>query len=554
MNVSSTILQQNNTMLQFLRCVIISALLNCGGVVHGAKKNIRPQLFHSWEVEDGKSVFIFDHVIDTDKLMNLQLYFLYPRKMKINFVHQNFVESMGQGLTPFNVMANKTEFSNFAVFKNAKSLIKKSLGKEIFLEKAYAEVLHSLDPKPPVTKNCEDGSYIATVFLANDWKHNSYGQISFYTLSRNRNITEESRLEISQTVHPKPGRMVVWPSCLTYCHHPPSVNYFGNLATVTMEFSTNELTEDPPKQNEKDEKNEFGDFKFPNKDSDRKIDYEKHLKRKYYDSQKRGIYVFDDLYTTEELRAWRDHLLNVGRPGISHYDFDLLEDHDNVQWIVQYNVSQFLQTPVWQRVEELLEFVGEKNKWYPYDVALNLVRPADHTRIHPDAEHHQHEYTYLLYLTEGITQNDFGETVWFEQNYENLDGIHQFTHPGGEEYDPIAAVWPKFGRVVIFQNVIEHSARPLSTSHLGCRYSFAVKSSINKRSSVIKQMYEMMETTGDMDRKTKKLNEQLQSGMHDDEQNSPLTNEVLENRFSKLISRRSKYHRRAYENEKQQLL
>ena len=64
------------------------------------------------------------------------------------------------------------------------------------------------------------------------------------------------------------------------------------------------------------------------------------------------------------------------------------------------------------------------------------------------------EYTYLLYLTENLTQNNFGETVFFEQERRKSDGIHRFTNPGGEEYEPIAAVWPKYGRVVIFRSMI----------------------------------------------------------------------------------------------------
>lgn len=52
-------------------------------------------------------------------------------------------------------------------------------------------------------------------------------------------------------------------------------------------------------------------------------------------------------------------------------------------------VNEFVTAPVWTRLQELLEYITEESEWYPYDVALNLIRPADHTRIHPDAESHQ---------------------------------------------------------------------------------------------------------------------------------------------------------------------
>lgn len=537
--------------------IILAALLTsalfCNVESREYQVESKPHLSHTWNIENGKSIFLFDEMIPVDKIFMLHSYFLYPNMKKIEFLHKNFEESMQYGLTPFKVMANKTDFVNFAVYKDAKSLIEKSINKEVHLVDAYAELLHSLDPKSPTEiKGCDKESFTATLFLTNDWRYNSYGQISFYALSYNQNVTEQPRLEIMQTVHPKPGRMIVWPSCMTYCHHPPSVNYFSNLIMLTMQFTTNKDKENNMQQEKA--KTKFGDFKFTNKDADRDIDYKKHLKRAYFDSKKRGIYVFDDLFTVDELREWRGHLLNVGYPFVGNYDHNPLEDHDNVQWIAGFDVTEFTQTQVWKRVQEMLGFINKgKHDWYPYDVALNLVRPADHTRIHPDAERHQYEYTYLLYLTEGITQNDFGETVWFEQNRGKSDGIHEFTHPGGEEFDPIAAVWPKFGRVVIFRNIIEHSARPLGTSHLGCRYSFAVKVCVDKRKSMIKQMYEKMETLTELDDKSE-LNEEFQRGVHDKEENSPLTTKMIEDHFIEVNSLSDKFHLKTYADNMRELL
>lgn len=37
------------------------------------------------------------------------------------------------------------------------------------------------------------------------------------------------------------------------------------------------------------------------------------------------------------------------------------------------------------------------------------------------------------------------------------------------------AVIPKYGRIVIFRNIIDHSARPPSPDFLAARYTFAVK-------------------------------------------------------------------------------
>ena len=39
----------------------------------------------------------------------------------------------------------------------------------------------------------------------------------------------------------------------------------------------------------------------------------------------------------------------------------------------------------------------------------------------------------------------------------------------------LGAVIPKYGRIVIFRNIIDHSARPPSPDFLAARYTFAVK-------------------------------------------------------------------------------
>ena len=56
---------------------------------------------------------------------------------------------------------------------------------------------------------------------------------------------------------------------------------------------------------------------------------------------------------------------------------------------LQFQVESFRKTAMWPRLEALCEFVSNHTGWYPYDVALNYVRSGDHTRIHPDSEHHQ---------------------------------------------------------------------------------------------------------------------------------------------------------------------
>lgn len=84
----------------------------------------------------------------------------------------------------------------------------------------------------------------------------------------------------------------------------------------------------------------------------------------------------------------------------------------------------------------------------------------------------QHEYTFLLYLTPDWKVNNYGETVFFEEVL-NKDG-RPFP-PGKQQYEWLASVRPRYGRIVIFRGIIPHSARPPNPGFNGVRYTFACK-------------------------------------------------------------------------------
>ena len=65
---------------------------------------------------------------------------------------------------------------------------------------------------------------------------------------------------------------------------------------------------------------------------------------------------------------------------------------------------------IFQIVLQTLKYVTGTDKWFPYDISCNLIRSADHTRVHQDCEPHEDEWTYLIYLTPNWTKNNYGET------------------------------------------------------------------------------------------------------------------------------------------------
>merc|ERR1712096_4256 len=101
---------------------------------------------------------------------------------------------------------------------------------------------------------------------------------------------------------------------------------------------------------------------------------------------------------------------------------------------------------------------------------------------------------------------------------------------GGEVFDIIASVYPKYGRLVGFINNIEHSAQPPCDVD-EVRYSFVVKVARNKRLALIKMIYETFEYLKDTNfyKQHEKLIKDLQTSKHDDEDKSKVTTIQLEN-------------------------
>nr|CAB3260738.1 uncharacterized protein LOC100176023 [Phallusia mammillata] len=480
--------------------------------------------------------------------------------VRFTFMHMNYSKAdldkpWNYGSAPWVKPVDLEYLKSLPIWLELQPVVEKAIQKEVFMEYGQLQLLRALDAMPPaVNEFCAPNRYMLTLFLGHEWRLNNYGQVSFYSKMRNPNITSEPRWEITESVHPHVYRALLWPSCHKVLFRAPCVNYFNHMPYLNIYFTTDENSKGitvPFSLTKKSdaEKEDFGHFTFDNSDANRTIDYDKCLLRTFYDrTQDRPIHIFDGLFTTEELRAWRTHLLGV-KAAMNPFDPAPLQDHDNVQWMSQYNIDKFLQTDMWPRLQGLLKYVSNETDWSPYDVALNFIRAADHTRIHPDSEPHQTEFTMLLYLSEGMKPSEYGETMWMVRR--DTDGVHEFLGPGGDLYETIAAVAPKFGRMVVFRNNIEHSAHPPSTLFLGGRYSFAVKVSRNLRLAFVKRIYEGMEKV-DMSPTLKTVNRQLQMGAHDDPTKSPLTDSHLKRLYKKIIDMASNANYEEYQNELKQ--
>ena len=299
--------------------------------------------------------------------------------------------------------------------------------------------------------------YSTVIYLKDGWRKNDYGDLLLF----------DEDMEIVAPVKPHRGRLVVWDSTVPYLSRPPSVNVRRGQRMLFVRWTRNVslAVEWELRRRRLDDQYKAGFARgFPFSDDESKssvgeMNVAEYEINRYMTSEKKGIIVFDDLFSKDELDQLRSHIISHGR---YLYQDGLEWDSDNVQWITGYSVQDFVRTTYWLKIRQVARYVsGGHDGWFPYDVSCNLIRAADHTRIHLDCLQTDDQWTFLLYLSPNWTADDLGETAFYDREEEGAELVAQ--------------VRPAYGRVAIFHGTIPHSARPPSSRFLRGRYSFAVK-------------------------------------------------------------------------------
>nr|XP_026694880.1 uncharacterized protein LOC100186758 isoform X2 [Ciona intestinalis] len=334
-------------------------------------------------------------------------------------------------------------------------------------------LVHSDTPAP----NCTSvvNGYSTVTYTNTLWRKNSYGEMLFYE----DNLEE---LDIFAAVSARFGRVIVWDSAIQYITRPPGI---AELAGQYLIFSRFEMGQSVVYDRRTKFHNLLEDMKTfytepfvcsDNVESVPTLDLDKHLTLHRTSKAGEFVNVFDGLFSQADLDALRTYSIKYGK---YYYDDHLDMSSDNVQWIAGFNVNKFANSRFWPVISQVATYVSGNNTWYPYDVACNLIRSADHTRFHLDTSHtDEKEMTFLLYLSPNWTAADYGETAFMEHNYDSPDN------------DYVAEVVPMYGRAVIFTGNFPHSARPPAPYHAGPRYTFAVKMSFTKWEAVSKTFSE----------------------------------------------------------------
>ncbi|XP_033642095.1 uncharacterized protein LOC117302311 [Asterias rubens] len=408
--------------------------------------------------EDGRPVVVFDDVLDYRLLVAWEQY-----------IHLGGIWRFQNGYSE-NSGISWTATFDAGVFKNSEtgrrilSLVKslpKHHGKgsgdgEYKPYKVVCNILRRGDViKVHRDADKAEGEFTAILYLNQLWRQNDYGDLLLY----------EDR-DIFSTVSPKFNRVIIWDSSIEYLTRPPSMGFKQSQLFLMVHFTRNQTKVEEAEQTRRQllaHHEKAAQEVFPSMVGAVPVmDVGKYVTQKYTSANGKKIYVFDDLFSKEDLDKLRTFTVDHGN---YFFDDSIDADSDNVQWIAAFSIDNFTQTTVWNITRQVAKYVSGTDEWFPYDVACNVIRSFDYTRIHEDCEVQEDEWTFLIYLNPNWTGDLYGETVFKESKLEDAENI--------------ASVLPRYGRVALFQGIIPHSARPPSTMFTEARLSFAVKLSVN---------------------------------------------------------------------------
>lgn len=499
----------------------------------------KPTLTRKFHDED-KQVLIFDKLFPTDIVRSyyeLVTTGSVPGNISSWFyTYNDYYQDIGtlhtSSNSPWIAPVSPEFFSNTALWKISQKVVEKlSGGKEYFPYDVSFSMHRRLDFITATSKenNIDNDELVIRISLNKDFKKNDYGEAIFY----------KDNGEILAAVHPKMGRMVVWNASVPFIFKPPAMSYvqaqFDILARITTsKEKAEQAIAETKKLIEKSEKQNASGFALSDEGDFPLVDFSKYETRRFHDSQGREIAVFDGLVDKSYLDALRLFLLHYNS-AFAYQPFDGAdEEHDNVSWIAMLKVKDFVRSRLWKLVKQLATFLSGLNEWYPYDVSMNIIRNSHYPRIHEDCDPSEHEYTFLMYLTPDWEANNYGETAFFEEVL-TKDGTP--FPPGKQQYEWIASVRPRYGRIVIFRGIIPHSARPPSPGFSGARYTFACKVSRTYHLAISKALRETLEylQSTEEDEAAYEINNML----HGDESvKSDLTTEFIEEKLEHYREKR----------------
>ena len=338
------------------------------------------------------------------------------------------------------------QMQNSKVIKSLKGVVKILYKAEnIYISDLYARIVERGDFHSS-TQYCRNSksTILAIVFLNKDMKKNDYGDVALYNESD----------EIAKSVYPRSGR-VLFVRCNSKIKlNPPSLGDEKRFYMTLIEFTTEKVLLKRSAES-KQSCTEYLSYVLPKSIIEslyQPIDPTKYLTRTFNSSHNNKVLIFDDVFPKELVTSLFDFVINKAAYTEQEIEID---SEDNVRWILGLYEPLFIEGPIWAVLKQLLQYATGVDTYHPYDVSVNHIRRTDSTTIHKDCNPLDNEFTNLIYLNPDWSESLYGETIYLDDN---------------DEF--IGAVAPRFGRLVVFEGQISHSARPPSPNIHGRKLLF----------------------------------------------------------------------------------
>ena len=156
---------------------------------------------------------------------------------------------------------------------------------------------------------------------------------------------------------PKYGRVILWQSSVSYLPRPPSMAFKKGQLILHVQFTKSKqkmLASHMERVAVRNERQAVYDAGFigSDKPAPTGINIAQHKVSEHASTEGKKILVFDDLFDKEDLDKLRAFIFKHG----TYYYDDTDEgddDSDNVQWIAGFEVDSYIQSRLWNIMQQV---------------------------------------------------------------------------------------------------------------------------------------------------------------------------------------------------------
>ncbi|XP_031560412.1 uncharacterized protein LOC116296526 [Actinia tenebrosa] len=185
------------------------------------------------------------------------------------------------------------------------------------------------------------------------------------------------------------------------------------------------------------------------------------------------VFVFDNLFSPQTMQSYLG-LVSYGniQGMVSSWQYAYKDYYFNIQianstinapWLSPIDPNFFVKTSLWGKIQKVSEKISGGKVYFPREVSVSMVRRLDFTTTDPAKSSDKDELVARILLAPSVKKNDYGESIFYNQKGESM-----------------AAVFPKFGRLLMWNASIPYLYKPPAMSYLQGLYSITIKLTTDK--------------------------------------------------------------------------